>query len=122
MGTKLFVGNIAFDVTEDEISEIFKRVGNVVNCHLVVDHNTNRSKGFAFVEMESEDDAEKAMDDLDGTKLNGREIVVSEARERQKTQRGPRDNYPRYNNDRQIICPTCHTVIIPSHYRNKGNY
>lgn len=87
MATKLFVGSLAYAVTDDQLQDFFAAAGNVVSAKVIVDRDTNRSKGFGFVEMGSEEEAKAAVDQLNGKELEGREIAVSEARPQQ-----PREN------------------------------
>jgi len=83
MGTRLYVGNLSYNVTEPELREVFAEDGrNVVEVKIVMDRDTGRSRGFAFVEMGSDDEASKAIQSLTGREVSGRAINVSEARER----------------------------------------
>ena len=83
MGTRLYVGNLAYSTTEDLLRETFKATGKAVSeVHIVMDRDTGRSRGFAFVEMGSEADAEAVMQELDGKEVDGRALRVNEARER----------------------------------------
>ncbi len=77
---KLFVGSISFDSTEDSLKQKFEEIGPVVSAKIIFDRFSGRSKGFGFVEMENEDDAAKAIQELNGSMLDGREIVVNEAK------------------------------------------
>ena len=88
MATKLFVGSLAWATNDDSLKDFFSAAGNVVSANVIVDRETNRSKGFGFVEMSSDEEAKKAVDELNGKDLDGRPIVVSEAR--------PREERPRY--------------------------
>ena len=81
-GSRLFVGNLAFEVRDDELKELFARAGTCKSAALVMDRATGRPRGFAFVEMGSEEEARRAVAELHGTQLRGRAINVSEARER----------------------------------------
>lgn len=83
MGTKLFVGSLPFETTDSELEELFSKTGKVDSANVITDRNTGRSRGFGFVEMSSEDEAKKAMDELNGTDIKGRNIVVSEAKPRE---------------------------------------
>ena len=84
MGTRLYVGNISWNTTEDDLRSAFGTGDrNVTDCHIVMDRETGRSRGFAFVEMGSDDEAKAAIDELNGTSLDGRELRVNEARERE---------------------------------------
>lgn len=80
MGTRLFVGNISFKATEDSLRELFEQQGQVKDCHIVMDRETNRSKGFAFVEMSTQEEATEAIAKLDKFEFEGRPINVSEAK------------------------------------------
>jgi RNA recognition motif-containing protein len=83
MGTRLYVGNLSYNVTEPELREVFAEDGrNVVEVKIVMDRDTGRPRGFAFVEMGSDDEASKAISSLTGREVQGRAINVSEARER----------------------------------------
>lgn len=88
---RLYVGNLNFSATEDEIRGAFEAHGEVESVHLVTDRDTGRSRGFAFVEMADADQAEQAIGALNGTNLGGRDLVVNEARPRpERSNRGPR--------------------------------
>jgi len=81
--TKLFVGNISYATTEEELRELFGRSGGkVASVRIIADFDTGRSKGYAFVEMATPEEAEKAVQELNSFDLNGRSIVVNEARPR----------------------------------------
>lgn len=83
MATNLFVGSLAFSVTDDELQQFFATAGNVVSAKVIQDRETGRSRGFGFVEMGSDDEAKAAIAQLDGKELNGRAISVNEARPRE---------------------------------------
>ncbi len=80
MATKLFVGSLAYSVTDDELQDFFASAGTVVSAKVIMDRETNRSKGFGFVEMSNDDEAQAAIRDLNQKELNGRAIIVNEAR------------------------------------------
>ena len=83
MGTKLYVGNLPYTSDEAVIRDVFGQNGRqVTNVHVVQDHATGRSRGFAFVEMASPEDAANAIRELNGTDMEGRPLIVNEARER----------------------------------------
>lgn len=83
MGNRLYVGNLSYTVTEAELREVFAEGGkNVVEVKIVLDRDTGRPRGFAFVEMGSEQEATQAITTLAGREIQGRPISVSEARER----------------------------------------
>ena len=88
MATKLFVGNLSFNTTEGDILDLFKQAGNVTSCELIVDKFTNKSRGFAFVEMGSQEEAQKAVTQFNGKELDGRALTVNEARPREDRPRG----------------------------------
>lgn len=87
MAAKLFVGSLAYSVRDEELEEFFKTVGTVVSAKVIMDRETNRSKGFGFVEMSSDDEAKAAVEKLNNQELSGRAIIVSEARPQ-----APREN------------------------------
>lgn len=80
MANKLFVGSLAWATTSDALKAAFEKAGKVTEANVVMDKMTGRSRGFGFVTMESDDDAKSAIDQLNGTDLDGRKIFVSEAR------------------------------------------
>jgi RNA recognition motif-containing protein len=80
MGRKLYVGNLPYSVSEDELRDLFSRSGAVDSVSVVRDNATGRARGFAFVEMASDADAQKAVTDLNETQLGGRTLAVNEAR------------------------------------------
>jgi RNA recognition motif-containing protein len=82
MATNLFVGSLAYSVTDDDLEQFFATCGNVVSAKVIMDRDSGRSKGFGFVEMGSDDEAKAAIAQLDGKDLNGRAISVNEARPR----------------------------------------
>ncbi|KKR11837.1 MAG: RNP-1 like protein RNA-binding protein, Glycine-rich [Candidatus Woesebacteria bacterium GW2011_GWA1_39_21] len=89
MATKLFVGGLAWTTRDDSLKNFFSTVGTVVSAQVIVDKYTGKSKGFGFVEMGSEKEAEEAKAKLNGQELDGRAISVSDARPQQ-----PRENQP----------------------------
>lgn len=80
MGNKLFVGSISWGSTEDGLREAFSQAGSVVSVKIITDRETGRSKGFCFVEMETPEDAQAAIQMWNEKELDGRTIYVSEAR------------------------------------------
>src|ERR1700683_4972094 len=78
----LFVGNMNFQTTESELSELFKAFGQVTRVHVAMDRETGRARGFAFVEMPNDEEAAKAIAGLDGKEVGGRNLKVNEARPR----------------------------------------
>jgi len=79
MAKKLFVGNLPFSMTDDTLMQVFSAYGKVVSANVVFDKFSHRSKGFAFVEFETEEEAKAAMQALDGSDQGGRNIAVKEA-------------------------------------------
>jgi len=88
MGAKLYVGNLSYSVTEERLQQHFAQYGSVVSARIITDKFSGRSKGFGFVEMSSDEEAQRAMTALNGTDFEGRNVVVSEARPQQP--RAPR--------------------------------
>jgi RNA recognition motif-containing protein len=86
MAKKLYVGNLSYSTTEDDLREAFAKIGQVQSATLIIDQTNGRSKGFGFVEMASDEDAAKAISTMNGTSLFDRTITVNEARP--KTERG----------------------------------
>ena len=82
MGTRLYVGNLSFSATEDELREHFTQAGIPGSVAIVKDRATGRSRGFAFVEMGTEPEARKAIEELDGKDFKGRPLKIDEARSR----------------------------------------
>ena len=80
MGAKLYVGNLSYSVVEAKLQDLFAQHGNVVSARIITDKFSGRSKGFGFVEMGSDEEAERAAAVLNGHEFEGRTIVVSEAR------------------------------------------
>ena len=84
MNKKLYVGGISFQASEQDLSDFFATVAQPVSAKIITDRETGRSRGFGFVEMASEEDAQKAIDQLNGTELSGRTISVSIAQEKRE--------------------------------------
>ena len=82
MNTRLYVGNLAFHTTEDALNRAFSAFGEVQEATLVLDRETGRSRGFAFVAMANAEDAQKAIAEMNGAELDGRALRVNEAEER----------------------------------------
>lgn len=80
MGTKLYVGNLSYDTTNETLQEVFTAHGKVVSAEVIMDRMTGRAKGFGFVEMASPQEAQAAIAALNGQAIDGRTIVVNEAR------------------------------------------
>jgi RNA recognition motif-containing protein len=88
VGTKLYIGNLAFSETENSISQLFSQHGSVTSCQLIIDRETGRSKGFGFVEMSTAEEAQNAISSLDGREVNGRQMKVNEARPKENRSGG----------------------------------
>jgi cold-inducible RNA-binding protein len=80
MNKRLFVGGLPYTVNDQELGDLFSKYGSVVSAKVIVDKQTNRSKGFGFVEFENEEDAEKAIKEMNDSEVGGRKITVNEAR------------------------------------------
>lgn len=85
----LYIGNIPYSISEAELTQLFANFGEVTSLNVVKDKVTNRSKGFGFVEMPDDSAATAAINELNGKEVNGRQIIVNEAR--------PKTDKPRYN-------------------------
>ncbi|HYJ88938.1 MAG TPA: RNA-binding protein [Pyrinomonadaceae bacterium] len=83
MAMKLYVGNLSFQTSSEELQQLFSQAGTVESASVVEDRDTGRSRGFGFVEMASKEDGEKAIQQFNGTDLNGRNLTVNEARPRE---------------------------------------
>ena len=88
MGRKLYVGNLPYSASEQDLSEKFSACGTVESAKLITDRNTGRSKGFGFIEMASDAEAQAAIDSLNGQDYDGRPMKVNEARPQEKRSRG----------------------------------
>jgi cold-inducible RNA-binding protein len=82
VSTKLFVGSLPWSVNDEELKETFEKHGTVVSAKVITDRDTRRSRGFGFVEMENQDEAQNAIKALNESELNGRNIVVNQAKAR----------------------------------------
>lgn len=94
MAKRIYVGNLSYQTTENDLTSLFEQVGQVDSVNIITDRDTGRSKGFAFVEMSNED-AEKAIAQFNGTEVNGRALTVNEARPREERSGGGRGGYDR---------------------------
>ena len=87
----IYVGNLSYNVTEDDLKALFSEFGEVESVNIIKDHFSGQSKGFAFVEMPDNSEADKAMKALNGSELKGREIKVNQAKPRgERPSRRPR--------------------------------
>jgi RNA recognition motif-containing protein len=89
MAMKLYVGGLAYAVTSDELNELFASFGTVASAEVIIDRATNRSKGFGFVEMTNDAEAQTAITELNGKDFMGRSITVNEARPMEKRESRP---------------------------------
>lgn len=90
MAKKLFVAGLPYDATEEQIRDEFSGVGNVVSVNVATDRYSGKSRGFAFVEMSTDEEAKQAIAKLDGTMLGGRRISVAESKPREQREGGER--------------------------------
>ncbi len=90
MSKRLYVGNLPYGVTSDQLNEMFSKFGKVTSADVITDKYTGQSKGFAFVEMEKEKEGDDAIKKLHDSEVDGRKIIVNEAK--------PREERPRYDN------------------------
>lgn len=88
MGRKLYVGNLPYSATESSLSEKFAASGTVESCKLIIDRDTGQSKGFGFIEMASNPEAQAAIDSLNGADFDGRPMKVNEAKPQEKRSGG----------------------------------
>lgn len=95
MSTKIYVGNLSFDATTEDLKKMFGEIGTVESTNIIEDRETGRSRGFAFVEMSSKEEAETAISALNGKEVDGRALTVNEAkpRENRAGAGGGRGNY-----------------------------
>jgi RNA recognition motif-containing protein len=93
MSTKLYVGNLAFQTTSQDLQELFAQAGTVESASVVEDRDTGRSRGFAFVEMSTKDEAAAAIDQFNGKELSGRALKVNEAKPRENRGSGGRGGF-----------------------------
>ena len=90
MAKKLFVRGFPYNTTSSQLEDIFSKIGKVISCDIIKDRDTGQSKGFGFIEMENDKEADEAIEKLNDTELEGRKIVVNVAR--------PREERPRFDN------------------------
>jgi len=82
MNVKLYVGNLDYDITDSQLTELFTQAGKVVSAVVISDRQSGRSKGFGFIEMSSAEEAKKAIETFNGKDFQGRKMIVNEARPR----------------------------------------
>ena len=92
MNTKLFVGNLSFNTTENDLQDAFAAHGTVTEANLMMDRATGRPRGFAFITMGTAEEAQKAIDALNGSTLDGRSLTVNVAKPREERSGGGREN------------------------------
>lgn len=90
MSKKLFVGSLPFSLTNSQLNEIFEKFGKVISADIITDRYSGQSKGFGFVEMEKEEEANEAIKKLHNSEVDGRKIIVNEAK--------PREERPKFDN------------------------
>src|SRR5687768_10068731 len=88
MSMKLYVGNLPFNTTNQDLNDIFGEIGAVESCNVIEDRETGRSRGFGFVEMANKEDGERAIAELNGKEVNGRELKVNEAKPQERRNGG----------------------------------
>ena len=101
MATKLFVAGLAYSMTDDDLRNLFADYGTVSSAQIIMDRETNRSKGFGFVEMSTDDESKAAIAGLNGKDMNGRPLTVNEARPREDRPARPFNNRGNRNDDRR---------------------
>lgn len=94
MPKNIYVGNLPYSMTDEELTNIFSPFGNVTSARVIKDRFTDRSRGFGFVEMENDEEADKAISEVNGKNINDRMLKVSEARPRDDRRRRDRDSRP----------------------------
>ncbi len=95
MNTKLYVGNLSFNTTENDLQDAFAAHGTVTEANLVMDRSTGQPRGFGFVTMGTPEEAQKAINALNGAELDGRSLTVNEARPREERSSGGRREFSR---------------------------
>lgn len=90
---KLYVGNLAYSMEEATLQSLFEQYGSVASAALIKDRDTGRAKGFGFVEMDNDDEATAAIDALNGTEIEGRKIIVNEARPQERSNKPRRGGF-----------------------------
>ena len=80
----IYVGNLNYNISEDELKEVFEKYGEVTSAKIISDKYSGRSKGFGFIEMSNDNDADEAIENLDGVDVKGRNLKVNKARERKE--------------------------------------
>lgn len=101
MTKRLFIGNLPYNVSSDELTELFSKAGKVVSVNVVIDRMTGTGKGFAFVEMETEVEAQEAIKTLNGSTIGDRSIRIDEAKPQEQRNGGFRGNNDRGRGDKR---------------------
>jgi RNA recognition motif-containing protein len=99
MATRLYIGNLSYETTETDLRGLFQQAGIVTSCAVISDKFTGKSRGFGFVEMQSLDDAQKAIAQFNGKDFQGRALTVNEARPRDERPRGEGPSFDRSSRD-----------------------
>ncbi len=97
---RLFIGNLPYSIDSDRLRDLFAQAGTVVSAQVMIDRMTNRSRGFGFVEMSSDEETQKAIEMFNEYEIEGRKMVVNVARPREDRPQGDRGGYNRGGNDR----------------------
>jgi len=101
MATKLYVGGLSYSLTDDKLRELFEAVGKVESSQVIVDRFSNQSKGFGFVEMSTEEEAQKAIKELNGQEISGRPIMVNPARPQEERPQSAGGSSKKFTNNRR---------------------
>lgn len=132
MSNRLYVGNISYTTTEDRLREAFETSGNIVSIRLMVDRNTGQSRGFGFVQFASAEEASRAMQDWNGQNLDGRRLIVNEARDRSSPNQPRQQEFHRDYGTRTVEVQTRHpnqqygyprsdTYVQSNDYQGRGS-
>lgn len=100
MGNKIYIGNLSFTVDSNQLAEIFSEFGTVSSSNVIMDRDTGRSKGFAFVEMSAPNEAQTAIEKLNGQELSGRAMNISEAKPQEPRRNGGNNRDGGFNSRR----------------------
>jgi RNA recognition motif-containing protein len=100
---KLFVGSLPYSMTDEELNQLFAAHGTVLSAKVIVDRETQRSRGYGFVEMSTEQEAQSAIENLNGHEVNGRAIVVNEARSPEEKKEQQNDNQGSFGSDNTAV-------------------
>lgn len=94
----IYIGNLHYEITEEQLKQIFEEYGQIDEVKIIKDRETGRSKGFGFVTIADDEQGERALEEMDGAEINGRSVKVNRAKRREDNDRGPRNDFrrPRY--------------------------